>query len=106
MDRPVIHISEQEAVHDFNSVLRLVDAGSDVVVDRDSGAVAISPATHASLVTERLRFARGPASKIGPELAAREAAERDARDKMIYELHANELNAEAADVLEYQVLPE
>jgi hypothetical protein len=70
-------------------VPRLVEAGSDVVVDRDSGSVAISPARQFDL-----------------QPAAKEAAEKDARDKSIYELHADELNAGAADVLEYQALPE
>jgi hypothetical protein len=106
MERPVIHISEGEAIHDFNAVLQLVDAGSDVVVDRDSGSVAISPARQVRPLSERLRLARGSTPSIDPVLAAKEAAERDARDKSIYEFHADELNAEAADVLEYQTLPE
>ncbi len=106
MERPVIHISEREAVHDFNGVLRLVDAGSDVVVDRDSGAVAISPARQGRPLSERLRLAQGSTASIDPHTAAKGAAERDARDKLIYELHADELNTEAADVLEYQALPE
>ena len=99
-------MSEGEAVHDFNSVLRLIDAGSDVVVDRESGPVAISPAAHRRPLSERLRFAQGSGSITNPELTAKAAADRDARDRMIYDLHADELNAEAADVLEYQTLPE
>jgi hypothetical protein len=106
MERPVIHIREGDAVHDFNAVPRLVDEGSDVVVDRDSGSVAISPARQVRPLSERLRLARSSAAPTDLQLAAEEAAERDASDKLIYELHADELNSEAADVLEYQALPE
>jgi hypothetical protein len=89
MERPVVHISEREAVHDFPAVLRLVDAGSDVVVDREGGSVAIRPSMQ---------------RPVPSDSAAQQAAERDERDIAIYELHADELNAEAADVLGYQVL--
>ena len=38
-------------------------------------------------------------------LAALERARRDTRDREILDLHSKRMNAEAADVLEYQGLP-
>ena len=55
---------------------------------------------------DRSAFLEGAARQYLAQFNDAGAAERDARDKMLYELHADELNAEAADVLDFQTLPE
>lgn len=41
MARPVIHISEAEAVSEFASLLSRVRAGAEVVIERDAQPVAV-----------------------------------------------------------------
>lgn len=55
---------------------------------------------------DRSAFLERAARRYLAELASDESRERDAADKDLYERHAEQLNAEAADVLGFQSLPE
>jgi antitoxin (DNA-binding transcriptional repressor) of toxin-antitoxin stability system len=41
MAKPVIHISEIEAANDFASLLAKVQAGSEVIIERDARPIAV-----------------------------------------------------------------
>lgn len=41
LDTQVLHISEAELVRDAKNILRRVQAGAEIVVERDTGPVAI-----------------------------------------------------------------
>ena len=67
-----IHVSETEAIHDFAAVLRHIESGSDVVVDRETGPVAIIrpvPPRGRSL-SECLRLAAGSNATLDPRFSA------------------------------------
>jgi metal-responsive CopG/Arc/MetJ family transcriptional regulator len=55
---------------------------------------------------DRSAFLERAARRYLAELASAQRSGRDAADKDIYEHHAEQLNAEAAEVLEFQSLPE
>lgn len=55
---------------------------------------------------DRSAFLERAARRYLADLASAERSGRDARDKALYQQHADRLNAEAADVLEFQSLPE
>jgi len=55
---------------------------------------------------DRSAFLERAARRYLAELASAERGERDAADQDIYRRYAERLNAEAADVLEFQSLPE
>ncbi len=61
-----IHISEEEAVSDFSSVLARVRAGAEVVIESESGRLplaVIRPAEpYVRLLSESLRLAKENAS--------------------------------------------
>jgi metal-responsive CopG/Arc/MetJ family transcriptional regulator len=55
---------------------------------------------------DRSAFLERAARRYLAELASAERSARDTADKDLYERHAEQLNAEAGDVLEFQSLPE
>lgn len=55
---------------------------------------------------DRSAFLERAARRYLAELASAQRSRRDAADKDIYERRAEQLNAEAAEVLEFQSLPE
>lgn len=55
---------------------------------------------------DRSAFLERAARRYLAELSSTQCSGRDAADKDIYEHRAEQLNAEAADVLEFQSLPE
>ena len=61
-----IRVSENEAANDFRSVLARVRAGAEIVIERDTEAVAvIGPVDpHVRLLSESLRLAREHGSKV------------------------------------------
>jgi antitoxin (DNA-binding transcriptional repressor) of toxin-antitoxin stability system len=65
MRRRAIHISEAEAANDFPSLLARVRAGAEIVIERDTEAVAvIRPVEpHVRLLSESLHLARERGSK-------------------------------------------
>ncbi len=72
MNRPVIHLSETEAIHDFASVLRHIDLGSEVVVERVTGLNAvIQPIPrHGRPLSECLQLAAGSKATLDPGFSA------------------------------------
>ena len=65
MGTRAIHISEAEAANDFPSLLARVQAGAEIVIERNAEAVAvIRPAEpHVRMLSESLRLARERGSK-------------------------------------------
>ncbi len=72
MGKPVIHVSEVEAIHDFASVLRLVDSGSEIVVERETEPIAtIRPAERRGRpLSDCLRLAEGSNATLDPAFSA------------------------------------
>ena len=64
MTRRAIRISEAEATSDFPSLLARVRAGAEIVIERDTEAVAIIRPTepHVRLLSGSLRLAQGRGS--------------------------------------------
>jgi antitoxin (DNA-binding transcriptional repressor) of toxin-antitoxin stability system len=60
LGKRAIHVSESDAAHDFWSVLARVQAGAEIVIERDTKAVAvIHPVEpHVRLLLESLRLAK------------------------------------------------
>ena len=62
-----IHISEAEAVRDFAGVLAKIDAGAEIVIDRESTSpvlLKIAPSEMPRLLSESLRLAREHGSSV------------------------------------------
>ena len=72
MDVPVIHLSEADAIRDFASILRHIDSGVEVVVERETAPVAIiRPAPrHGRPLLECLRLAEGSTATLDPGFSA------------------------------------
>jgi antitoxin (DNA-binding transcriptional repressor) of toxin-antitoxin stability system len=80
MADPVIHISEEEAVRDFASVLARVRAGAEVVIESEGGespaAVIHLPGPPRRSISECIALARshkeetGESPVLDPEFAA------------------------------------
>jgi len=66
MADPVIHISEEEAARDFAGLMARVRAGTEVVIESESGKLPVAvvrPAEpHVRLLSESLRLAKEHAS--------------------------------------------
>jgi antitoxin (DNA-binding transcriptional repressor) of toxin-antitoxin stability system len=71
MKKPAIRVSETEAAKDFPSLLALVRAGAEVVIERDAEAVAVirPAAPDLRLLSESLRLAmeRGSTATLDGE---------------------------------------
>ncbi len=68
MSKDVIHISEKDAVSDFESLLARVLDGAEVVIERDAQAVAVvRPAGEfrARLLSESIELAEAHAKQSG-----------------------------------------
>jgi antitoxin (DNA-binding transcriptional repressor) of toxin-antitoxin stability system len=63
MAKPVIHISEVEAASDFASLMARVQAGSEVIIERDARPIAIvRPAEpHPRLLSQAIAMAEANA---------------------------------------------
>jgi antitoxin (DNA-binding transcriptional repressor) of toxin-antitoxin stability system len=70
MAKNVIHISDAEAANDFASLLDRVSAGAEVIIERDSRAVAVmrpAEAPRGLLLSESIALAEAHAKKLGFE---------------------------------------
>ena len=71
MERRVVHLSETEAIHDFASVLRLIDSGSEVVGEFPRPEWNYpAESRHGRPLSECLRLAEGPAVTLDPAFSA------------------------------------
>jgi antitoxin (DNA-binding transcriptional repressor) of toxin-antitoxin stability system len=72
MAKDVIHVSDEEAASNLASLLDRVNAGAEVVIERDSRPVAVvrSPeAPHGRLLSESIALAKAHARALGYEPA-------------------------------------
>jgi antitoxin (DNA-binding transcriptional repressor) of toxin-antitoxin stability system len=98
MAKDVIHISEAEAARDFESVMKRVRAGAEVVIEHDAHPVAVlRPAEppRGRLISESIALAKAHAKELGfePVMDADFAADL----KEIIESHRKPLNPPAWD---------
>ena len=73
MDIPIIHLSEAEAIRNFASILRQVDLGAEVVVERETVPVAIirpAPRRGGRMLSESLQLAEGSTATLDAGFSA------------------------------------
>lgn len=77
MEPQVLHVSEADAVRDMASILQLVQAGTEVVIERDAQPVAVvrAPALVRRTISECIALAKaheeetGTAPTLDPDFA-------------------------------------